>query len=325
LHFHSITLGDYDRLEDLEQVNARFAGQGPALFPNFDEFGEYVLRDAGASGLVNPAFSRMKLNRTATPGLQTVRDTDEFDQRFLQTFRLIIRRRDPTASRPPSDFRLAAVTRDYEVWRRVGDPRTVAAHFPLKNLPDERTPQFCREVAGAVRQQGSGARIAYAVPKRDVVGVPAAPQAVPPSWTRRGDDLVADSPGRLTQDFPVPATGTYRLFIRGSFGRGVVVSVDGRQVGSLRWRESYPGQFVALGTRALRAGTHSLTIERGGGGLLPGTGNDPTGMSSTIGPVVLDPQFEQARVRTAPASEAASVCGSSTRLDWIEVLRPRAR
>ena len=59
-----------------------------------------------------------------------MRDTDEYDQRFLQRFRLIIRRRDPTDSRPPSNYALVRTTPFYEVWRRevstrAGSPPTI--------------------------------------------------------------------------------------------------------------------------------------------------------------------------------------------------------
>src|SRR3954447_6586928 len=304
LHYHSITLGDYDRFSDLKKVNARFAGQGPALFPNFDEFGEYVLRDAQASGLVNPWHGVMVPNRTARPGLRTVRDTDELGQRFVQTFPLIIRRRDPTMSRPPSNYRLAAVTRDYEVWEQVGDPAKVAAHYPLQGPPRERTPQRCRAIASSVDRAGPGARIAWAEPKRDLVTVVPAPGAVPAGWRRLDDDLHAGdvhagTPGRSTQTFDVPATGTYRLFLRGSVGRAVHVSIDGRQVGTLRWRESYPGQYNGLGRLRLTAGSHRVDVVRGSGTVMPGTGNDPGGTTSTIGPLALDPVFEREAVRTA--------------------------
>jgi hypothetical protein len=325
LHYHSISLGDYDRLDDLKQVNAQFAGKGPALFPNFDEFGEYVLRDAEASGLVNPLHGVMIPNRTALPGMQTVRDTDELDQRFVQRFRLIIRRRDPTMSRPPSNFRLAAVSDDYEVWQRTGDPATIEAHYPLENRDRTRSARFCRQVAGSVEKAGPGARIAYAVPKANLVRIAPGAGTHPPAWARVGDDVRAGSPGRWEQQFEVPRTGTYTAFIRGSFGRAVSVRIDGRLVDELQWRESYPGQFNALGPVRLTQGRHVLEVLRGGGSLLPGTGNDPAGTTTTIGPFALDPAFERETVVTAPASRLGSLCASNTRMDWLEVLRRAPR
>jgi hypothetical protein len=325
LQYHHTTLADYDRLTDLQRIDARYAGQGPALFTNFDEYGEYLLRDVRASGLVNPWRSLVTYNRTAIPGLQMVRDTDEYEQHFLQGFRLIIRRRDPRASRPPSNWRLDAVTREYEIWRRVGAPSRIAAHFPLQARPGERRGKFCARVQASVARVGAGARIAYAVPKKDLVAVIADPRAVPRYWGRLGDDLRAGTPGHWRQRFALPATGSYNVFLRGSVGRRVKISVDGRQIAAPRWRESYPGQSMLLATMRLARGTHQLDVVRGGGSLLPGTGNDAGGTTTAIGPVVFDPTSEQEVVRSAPASRLESVCGSQQVLDWLEVWRPNRR
>ena len=325
LQYHATTLGDYDRYIDLKRVNAEFAGQGPALFPNFDEFGEYILRDARGSGLVNPWRSIMPYNRTAIPGLQMVRDTDEIDQRFIQEFRLIIRRRDPRMSRPPSDFTLAAVTPEYEIWRRTGNPALIEAHYPLPGTARARSRRFCARVQDSVDKAGPGARIAYALPKPDLVTAAPDPAAVPTFWGRQGDDMLAGAPGRWQQAFDVRHAGRYRVFFRGSVGRRVTISVDGRVVGRPRWRESYPGQSMLLTTMRLARGRHRLEVVRPGGNFLPGTGNDASGVTTRIGPLVFDPVDEREAVRTAPASRLDAVCGSRRALDWIEVLRRVAR
>lgn len=325
LQYHHTTLADYGRLMDLKRIDARYAGQGPALFPNFDEFAEYILRRARGSGLVNPWRSTMTYNRTAVEGMQTIRDTDEYEQHFLQGFRLIIRRRDPRASRPPSNWRLVGLTREYEIWRRVGDPSRIEAHYPLQPDPRQHNRRFCARVQASVAKAGRGARIAYAVPKPDLVAVTPDPRAVPSYWTLLGEDMHAGTPGRWQQPFVIRATGTYDVFFRASVGRRVKVSIDGRQIAAPRWRESYPGQSMLLATMRLTRGTHRLEVVRGGGNLLPGTGNDAAGTTTSIGPVVFDPLSEREVVRSAPASQLNAVCASRQGFDWIEVWRPNRR
>jgi hypothetical protein len=285
------------------------------------------MRKARGSGLVDPWRGLMTYNKEAVPGLQTVRDTDEYDLRFLQSFNLILRRRDPTISRPPSNWRLDSVTRDYEVWRRVGDPRTVAAHFPLKNKPKERTAKFCARVQKAADRVGDGARILYAVPAPDITAVIAAKRSVPPSWgfDANSGDLHTGAPGRLQQGFAIKDPGRYQVWVRGSIGRRVTISIDGKVVGAPRWRESYPGHYELLTPVTLRGRDHRLNIFRGGGNLLPGTGNDASGATTTLGPLILVPTSEREVMRTAPASRLRAICASKTRMDWIEVLRPAAR
>jgi hypothetical protein len=322
LQYRHTPMAPYDRLTELERLDEDFAGQGPALLPDFDEFAELILRGARASGLVDP-WRGISYNRTARPGLQTDRDTDEFDQRFLQDYRLIIRRRDPTASRPPGNYRLAATYRWYEVWRQAGDPRLIEAHYPLQNRPAERTRRFCGRVQDSVDKAGPGASIRYAVAPPNVTAVVPVASTVPSTWTLDPSTgaIRAGAPGRLQQGFALKNPGTYRVYLRGSVGRRVFVRIDGRLVGAPRWQESYQGRYEPLGTVTLRGRDHTLNIERPGGDLLPGTGNDASGTTTLLGPVVLEPVDEQAAMRTVPASRLRAVCRSDARMDWIEVVR----
>ncbi|MEA2288540.1 MAG: hypothetical protein QOD55_537 [Solirubrobacteraceae bacterium] len=322
LQYRHTTLLPYDRMTDLARIDERFAGQGPALFPDFDEFAEYFLRESQASGLVDPWRSIMTYNRLARPGLQFARDTDEYDIGFLQEFRLIIRRRDPIDSRPPGNWSLAEVTGDYEVWKRTGDPREILAHFPLDGRKPQRSARYCRAIARSAASAGPGGRVRYAVPVEGLVKWTASDSSVVTRfWGRAGEDVRLGTPGRLTDRFTVPRDGTYRMFVRGSVGRRVTFLVDDRPVGSLRWRESWQGQYELLTTLRLTAGTHRIEFVRGSGSLLPGTGNDASGATTTVGPIVFAPAGRQAQMRTIPAAQAGAACRSDTPMDWIEVLR----
>jgi hypothetical protein len=322
LQYHATPLAPYDRMADLERLDKRFAGQGPTLAPNFDEFAELLLRRAHASGLVDP-WRGMTYNRFADPALKMTRDTDEYDQRFLQNYKLIIRRRDPTDSRPPSNYRLVAQTRWYEVWRQAGDPRLIEAHYPLNDRPRERTRSFCARVQQSVDKAGPGAQIRYATASPGTTTIGISPLAVPGTWVLdpKTGDIRAGAPGRLPQGFTLKRAGTFRVYMRGSIGRTVTVDIDGRRAGALRWRESYPDQYEALRTVTLPAGKHVLTITRGGGTLLPSTGNDASGATTTIGPLALVSVSEREPMTTLPAAKLRSVCSSRTPMDWLEVIR----
>src|SRR4051812_46538009 len=243
LQYRHTPLVPYERMAELRQLDRQFAGQGPTLAPDFDEFAEYFLRRADGSGLVDP-WHGMTYNRFADPTLKTFRDTDEYDQNFLQDYRLIIRRRDPLASRPPSDYRLVAVTHWYEVWRRTGDPRLLEAHYPLlTNKPAERTGAFCGRVQDSVDKAGPGARIRYAVPPAATTPIEPDPRYVPPTWTLdpKTGDIRAGGPGHEQQPFRVKQAGAYRGYPRGSLGRGGGVAGDGRGAGGAPRGGGYQG------------------------------------------------------------------------------------
>ena len=53
LLYHDTTLAPYARLHDLETIGERFAGRGPTLTPDFEEYAEYYLRDDDQDSMVN--------------------------------------------------------------------------------------------------------------------------------------------------------------------------------------------------------------------------------------------------------------------------------
>jgi hypothetical protein len=104
----------------------------------------------------------------------------------------------------------------------------------------------------------------------------------------------------------------------------VTVSVDGREVGRLRWQGNYPRQLEPVGTVSLEAGEHVVEVSRSGGSLLPGTGNevDLEGTTTRVGGLVLASPDAARPVRTASPEEAGEACASDEPWDWAEVVAP---
>ena len=103
LQYHSSDLAPTARYQEMASLNARFAGEGPTLFTDFDEYSMYELRDLDVGG---PDFVY------PPPALAAPRggygDPVELDRvapAALLDYPLIITRRDPAASRPPSAYR----------------------------------------------------------------------------------------------------------------------------------------------------------------------------------------------------------------------------
>ena len=96
-------------------------------------------------------------------------------------------------------------------------------------------------------------------------------------------------------------------------------------LGSLRWRENYPLQYEPLGRLRLAAGRHRFEITRGGGSVLPGTGNEiaAEGIITRIGPLALVRRGARPRVRTVSANAALRGCRGGPPLDWVDVVRAR--
>ena len=99
MQYHSSDLAPTARYDELASLNPRFAGRGPTLFTDFDEYAMYELRDLDVGG-VDFSYPPVAL-RGLTTGHGGAVDLDRVPPADLRAYPLIITRRDPAASRPP--------------------------------------------------------------------------------------------------------------------------------------------------------------------------------------------------------------------------------
>jgi hypothetical protein len=323
--YHDTTLAPAARYHDLATIGKRYAGQGPTLFPGFDEYAEYFLREEDGSSSVNPSHGEIGLAPgVIEPGGVGFSFTmNQFRLSYLQKFKLIVEPRDPLGVRAPGNWDLIQQTKYFNVWRRARPAGDVYVHYPLSGLAHERTAEFCGNLLTALHRAGTGATVAYVTsPLRSEV-MPTT--GVHPSyWKVVGSELLAHGAGSDRVTFALSRAATYSLWITGSIGRPIKFILDGRAVGTIAYEERYPGQFLHIGVRTLAAGRHTLEILRGNGSLQPGSGDDIDPDTRGLGVIVLSTQEPQTQpVQAAPASAAARVCGAPVGYEWMEVLRPR--
>lgn len=324
--YHDTSLAPAARYENLAAIGERYAGQGPALYPAFDEYSEYFLRQERGSDTVNPAHGEFPFVPGApapASGVNFSVPIDEIAQSFLQRFRLIVTPRNPIAERPPSNYDLIEQSRYFRVWRRERPASSVLDFTPLTSA-DPTTKRICRAFVAEARRAGSGADVAYAEPpEAATTGLNLGPH--PSYWAQIGQYAVlAAGAGTATTSVELPRAGRYSIWMEGSVGRGLGISLDGRRLGSLGYEERYPGQFLWLGEATLSQGKHTLQVMRGNGTLHPGSGDGaPDGEGRTLGAIVF--RHEDAsndRVYVAPASAASRVCRADTAYQWLEVVKP---
>jgi hypothetical protein len=307
LQYHGSNLAPTARYEELASIDSRFAGRGPALFVDYDEYSLYLLRDLDVGG---PGFMYPPPAVAQTEGRPA--NLEEIAPAALRSYRLIVTRRNPTASRPPAAYRLLYQGAYYEVWgRRPGAP-VALAHVGGQAIE-------CSRLAGLARvAEAHGAQLVSARPPQ-VVPIDVA-RALHPAWAESRDGLLMSGPGRLTATFAVPRAGVWDLWLGGEIMPAVGVSVDGRPLatiaGQLNGVATDPDTIAPLRVR-LAAGLHRVTISRGSSSLLaPGSG----------GSAILDSIFltsvgagGQTTLHVTPAARWRSLCGQ--RLQWIEVVR----
>jgi hypothetical protein len=327
LIYHDQLLAPGARYHDLAAIAKRYAKQGPALDPTFDEYAEYFLRGESGSTLVDPANLDFQV-RPGVPappgGVGFAWDLNQLVPSFIQRFRLIIQPYSPTGSRAPSNYDLVYRTRFFEVWRRDRPSQAVLDHFPLSSLPHERTPALCRVIVNAARHAGADATIAYAQSSTVAVANPV--EGIHPDyWKTLGPStLAAYGAGTDRMRFTLPLAGRYGIWLQGSIGRPLTVYVDGKRLSSVGYEERYPDEFLLLGRSPLTAGPHTMRLVRGGGNLHPGSGDAPIEtISRTLGAIVFYREGASAgRVYVAPASRTAQICAAPVGYQWLELLKP---
>ncbi len=313
--YREVRLAPIDRMEAMEDAAAHADGGGLWLVNEWEEFGRYFMRDIR----VNMAFEAESPEpvrlRDPRPIFGQYYDLDEQRLAYVTQFPGIIMRRSPVASRPPANFEKVHENSYYEVWRRRPGIQ-VTAHLPLQTQLDASGTPSCPEVERMAASSRPGERLLAA--RRPEVGLfdTAAGTNRIPGWvlnlapqpTRTVTPVVAGSESGLVST----GGGLFEVWLRGTFGRSVGVSVDGRSIGAAG-QVNTPGQWLPVGTVELAPGQHRVEVRRPETTLAPGDG-----YRGYIGPVALQPVARGELVSVDP-DRARSLCG--TRWDWIERVR----
>jgi hypothetical protein len=244
---------------------------------------------------------------------------DEFLLEPILLYRTIVTRRSPAESRPPAEYRLRFSGRYYDVWQRDVPQRQRVLPYSIfgdnQNAGALPPCGLVGRLAGSARKEGASLAAALRAP---AVVVDLSDGRVPADWQVSSGPPTQLSPrgaGSAVVRVNVPASGEYDVWVQGSFGRGVEVSVDGSRVGGVaRDERSFSGQWIRFGVRRLNAGSHEVRLRYPGGSAAPGTGQQP----ETIGPVALQPRSPRPQLLDVAPADAKSLCTKP--LDWLEVI-----
>ena len=203
------------------------------------------------------------------------------------TYRTLVLRRSPVASRPPSDLQDAVegplLPRSGSGRRRWPGALSNTSRWgttPIR-LGDLRAARS-RDSAALAGSQGMVAAVAR-VARPVVVGLDRVER--PPAWRAYGDAPGAVYPGvggTAQTEVSLPRSARYGLWVKGAFHGRLEVAVDGRPAAAKRHDLSHSGQYVPLGETQLAAGPHAVTLHYEADDLHPGSGGRPF----ALGPLV---------------------------------------
>jgi hypothetical protein len=315
IQYHDTDLAPTGRYQELASINTRFAGHGPTLFTDFDEYALYELRglDVGGPDFIYPPLRLVGID--AGHGGQI--NLGHGPETALLRYPLIVTRRDPLAVRPPAAYRLAWQGAYYDVWARRRGALAPIARFASLGVHPVRCGRV-RATAWTLRRRGG--RL-FAAPVAPAVRVNLRRARAPRAWRSAAPWLTLVSPGSLTATIVLPHAGVWELWLQGEFMPAIAVRIDGRTAGDVQG--AVGGDLVVPNTAApirvrLRAGRHRLEITRGGPGLGPGDGG-----SAVLSAVFLTPAGQPEHPLLAvPASRWRALCGH--RLRWVEAVPNQA-
>jgi hypothetical protein len=246
-------------------------------------------------------------------------DIDDFQLSAILVYRTLVLRRSGTGSRPPSMYRLAWAGRYYEVWQRpTPAPSDIFEHLSLGSRYQPAGTPRCADVVRLASLAGNGGMLATVErPSTTIVELSSTPYS---AGLQRGieDRRVVYLRRRtaLALDATVPSSGSYNVWLGGSFLSRLSLSIDGTPLATRRHELNWPGQFSLMGETELTAGTHRVTLTYKGPDLHPGSDGEPP---FGTGPLVLSRgTSEDLPVTYVSPAHSRALCGK--RLDWIEIL-----
>ena len=217
LLYHATNLAPTARFSELKAIGTRYAGQGPTLAPDFEEYDLYLLRgmEVDFPELPMPARSRFVPGQGQLYGHSY--DLDSLTLPSIERFRTIVMRRSPAWSRPPSNYTLESSGRFYTVWRRDGPAPLV--HIPLGTGFEPSAVPSCRQLRSVARSaERLHAQITFA-PRPPNISVNLADAYHSPSIAVSADLegrplLSFPGPGRIETSFQVRSAGQLRAVAR---------------------------------------------------------------------------------------------------------------
>jgi hypothetical protein len=308
------------RIEAIRQVGDHFAGQGPVLWNEFEEYAKYFGRAARISDPFEAITPQQVQLRSPQPFYGHYFDLDEELLSFVERYPIIVTRRSPAASRPPANYRLVYENKYYLGWRRTSSPRVVV-HLPEQRPNSPSATVTCKALRPIVSAAPAGSELIVATAPELSWFEPLSGSHSSGGWIpdpAQAGAVVTNTAGEAEDTLTIRGNARYSVWVQGDFPRKAYVQVDGRTVGWVAGSNT-PGQWLQAASLRLSPGAHSVRVLEIGGHHHFGPGEWPEGDPGTVGAVALQREVPES-LRTVVLADWRSLCGREA--DWVELVRP---
>jgi hypothetical protein len=304
-----------DRFDELTTIGDRFAGQGPILVNDREDYAKYFLRRAAPWDSWGPWSPNRGLRFGLPPAPPRNPDFDDYFSNFIQRFPLLLERKRPGGSLPPSNFRVAYDTPHYRVWRREGEPVRLHAALGIGKLGGTGSLRCdspsVRHVFDAARTEHRAVVVSYG---RN------SPRLSPPeTWqwfSRTGPGPsrhFLEARGGFALPTPALPVGRYSVFLEGAYGPGVRLVAYGRKVGEALGDVGIYDSWQPLGDVTVGRRQPSFVVF----GLSRPWWQSASHFENTNGPLAFVPIRRRTQLRLVPPRQTRTLC--EKKLDWIEL------
>ena len=221
IQYHETNLAPTDRFKELQAISTDDVRGGPVLLNDFDEYALYILRKH-APDLVGAAYKGDKipvgLVDDLPAGYGRSFDLDKVSPATYATHPVLIVRRSPEQSRPPSEYRLVHRGRWYDVWQR---PVKATTNPRVTAQGDDRADATvsCKAVRALARRDPAGTLIAATRPQTIVID---------PQKVDHTPAVVADREGAVARAARTRAPAVHHHQPRAAGGSGSRATSRGR-------------------------------------------------------------------------------------------------
>lgn len=251
------------KLAALSKIDKIYAGRGPVLFLEKDDWGKYFLRETVSSSFADGAYRALSTDMRRSTGNRSIIDFDSISYQGLKQFQMVVGSPQNMVSLPNPSFAPISANTYYTVYKKnSGLFNNVLEHIPAETL---KKPE---PEGGVILQPGQSLenKFGYPISGSIVVAAYALPDIalrLPVSGastsTYKLVSNVSDSRGPVNIKISALRAGNYEVFVKGKLATELRLKTGEKEIAAQPQKVD-PSGYADIGPLYLNRGENSVTI-----------------------------------------------------------------